>query len=855
MSRHRVTSIIKSRKSLVKDMRIAEKSAQEGGCGVIGVACTEPIPGRHFFTSLKQMRNRGNGKGGGVALIGLSAEQMGVSEEILQNDYIIQVAFLEPSCKEELEARFIRNNFEIHAEEWVKTIDDYNSIGLEVAPPQVYRYFARVKGDVLQDFIAKNGLQRLSLEEAEDEFIYQNTYRLNKTYYASLGEKKAFVLSHGKNMLVFKLVGYAEQVIKYYCLEDVKAHVWIGHHRYPTKGVVWHPGGAHPFIGLNEALVHNGDFSNYHSVSEYLAQQNIYPLFLTDTEVSVYLFDLWSRVYRYPLEYVIEALAPTTERDFLMLPPEKQVIYRELQQAHIHGSPDGPWFFIIARSVPQAREFQLIGITDTSMLRPQVFALQEGRGGVRIGLVASERQAIDAFLLSLSETDSRFSAKADLYWNARGGSHADGGAFIFRIFDTDNGKKELACINKFGIEVPIPRKSDVKKDLAKVFTSRVLGSVVNDYEVLIQKSSSLYEFVNQLLDKALDNPKERQKVAWILTMLLDRLHLTPYHRNGRVRANIEHSLFKIFRSFPYLHENKTSAWLLVDWDSKERLRSPKNGENALLMDVSMFPPEGEDSAALFIVKAYKLGWKHVFAFDWRGQRFCGSGLGPNTQGFRLDVYGNPGDYLGSGLDGAEIYVHCSAQDQVAQIMKSGKLVIYGDVGQTFMYGAKGGEVYVLGNAAGRPLINAVGRPRVVINGTCLDYLAESFMAGNPLNGGGFVILNGITFDDEGLPVALETPYPGSNLFSLASGGAIYIRDPNHSVDERQLNGGRFARLALEDWKLIRPYLEENYRLFGIPLNLEEKQHDSPERTHDRPSRKLFEHQFRKVEPVRLKVLT
>jgi hypothetical protein len=36
---------------------------------------------------------------------------------------------------------------------------------------------------------------------------------------------------------------------------------------------------------------------------------------------------------------------------------------------------------------------------------------------------------------------------------------------------------------------------------------------------------------------------------------------------------------------------------------------------------------------------------------------------------------------------------------------------------------------ILGNAAGRPLINSVGKPRVVINGTCLDFLAESFMAG------------------------------------------------------------------------------------------------------------------------------
>ena len=169
------------------------------------------------------------------------------------------------------------------------------------------------------------------------------------------------------------------------------------------------------------------------------------------------------------------------------------------------------------------------------------------------------------------------------------------------------------------------------------------------------------------------------------------------------------------------------------------------------------------------------------------------------------------------MDGLQIYVHGNAQDQVAQIAKNGKLVIYGDVGQTFMYGAKGGEVFVLGNAAGRPLINAVGRPRVVINGTCLDFLAESFMAGDPLAGGGFVILNGMEFDGRGRLVPQSTPYPGSNLFSLASGGAIYIRDPHCQVVERQLNGGVVSALSDKDWSLILPYLEENERLFGIRL--------------------------------------
>jgi hypothetical protein len=80
-----------------------------------------------------------------------------------------------------------------------------------------------------------------------------------------------------------------------------------------------------------------------------------------------------------------------------------------------------------------------------------------------------------------------------------------------------------------------------------------------------------------------------------------------------------------------------------------------------------------------------------------------------------------------------------------------------------------------------------------------------------------VVLNGITFDGQGRMTALESPYPGANLFSLASGGAIYIRDPRQKVVERQLNGGVFSPLGDKDWRLIRPYLEENERLFGVRI--------------------------------------
>src|SRR5438309_10931576 len=87
------------------------------------------------------------------------------------------------------------------------------------------------------------------------------------------------------------------------------------------------------------------------------------------------------------------------------------------------------------------------------MLRPQVFALQEGP--IKIGIIASERQAINAVLGRLQEdgrTPSRF---ADSYWNARGGSHTDGGAFLFRVKDGEDGK-ELECADKLEREITIP---------------------------------------------------------------------------------------------------------------------------------------------------------------------------------------------------------------------------------------------------------------------------------------------------------------------------------------------------------------------------------------------------------------
>src|SRR3989440_4371931 len=243
--------IIDSRRSLPTSRVKVGKQEAEGGCGVVGLACNAPIEGKYLLQSLVQMRNRGNGKGGGIAAVGLVPEQLGVSKKILEEDYILQVAYLDKSVREKVEDEHIRPFFAVDYEARVEAVDNYHSIpSLEVEPPEVYRYFVRIKRDILADFARKNGLERLKENDVEDEFLYQNSYRLNQQYYSSLGEKKAFVVSHGKNMVVLKLVGFGDDVVRDDRLEDFKANVWIGLHRYATKGRVWHPGGAHPVLGF-----------------------------------------------------------------------------------------------------------------------------------------------------------------------------------------------------------------------------------------------------------------------------------------------------------------------------------------------------------------------------------------------------------------------------------------------------------------------------------------------------------------------------------------------------------------------------------------------------------------------------
>ena len=349
--------------------------------------------------------------------------------------------------------------------------------------------------------------------------------------------------------------------------------------------------------------------------------------------------------------------------------------------------------------------------------------------------------------------------------------------------------------------------------------------------------------IGYLIRETQNNGTSLRKKINTLSFIYDAALTNTRHRRASVLTQVDNALIDLLYQIPRINEQAGDI-VRVGWDYRGKLSKPETQDALLVIDAKDFPTGdemlGEETLAAYLVQAHERGWDNFMVFNARGQKFIGTGFGMPKEKVSIDIFGDSGNYLGSGVQNTRVTVHGAAQDMAGQIMNGGLLVIHGDVGQTFMYSAKAGEAYVLGNAAGRPLINAVGSPRVVINGTCLDYLAESFMAGDPLNGGGFVILNGVKKTCEGLS-ELETPYPGGNLLSLASGGAIYVQDPHRKVSDDQLNGGILTNVTRKDWEIVYPYLKKNEDLFDITID-------------DLLSNKSFDQAYRKVVPVHNKVL-
>ena len=116
-----------------------------------------------MLTALDQMRNRGNGKGGGIAAVGLVPQEFGVSKQVLDEDYLVAVAYIDESCRAQVEEEYITPVFHLDHVREQPTIPDWQSLPrLDVAPPKVVYYFVRVRAEAADAHAQAHGLENLS---------------------------------------------------------------------------------------------------------------------------------------------------------------------------------------------------------------------------------------------------------------------------------------------------------------------------------------------------------------------------------------------------------------------------------------------------------------------------------------------------------------------------------------------------------------------------------------------------------------------------------------------------------------------------------------------------------------------
>lgn len=117
-----------------------------------------------------------------------------------------------------------------------------------------------------------------------------------------------YVFSSGKNMGVFKAVGYPEDVGRFYRLENYRAYSWTAQVRYPTNTTGWW-GGAHPFALLDCSVVHNGEITSYDANRRCMEMFGCRCTLQTDTEVITYIADYLQRVQGLTLEELASVIA------------------------------------------------------------------------------------------------------------------------------------------------------------------------------------------------------------------------------------------------------------------------------------------------------------------------------------------------------------------------------------------------------------------------------------------------------------------------------------------------------------------------------------------------------------------
>ncbi len=321
-------------------MRFAPKYGEKdmGACGLVGWMSRtgRKITGEPMVEAIHNMRERGNGLGGGFAAYGIYPDHA--------DDYCFHVMYGTARAREETEA-LLEQRFEVRHKEEIPTDP---TAKVENIPEDLRRYFLQPKN--------------VPPGENEDDYVVRAVMDINVKI------DDAFVFSSGKNMGAFKAVGYPEDVGQFYRVDQYEGYIWMAHARFPTNTQAWW-GGAHPFCLLDFAVVHNGEISSYGINRRYLEMFGYVCTLFTDTEVMVYLFDLLVRRHRLPLELAADVVAAPFWKDIdAEQDEERKKLYTALRQVYASAMVNGPFAIILGFGNG------MMGLNDRIKLRPMVAA-------------------------------------------------------------------------------------------------------------------------------------------------------------------------------------------------------------------------------------------------------------------------------------------------------------------------------------------------------------------------------------------------------------------------------------------------------------------------------------------------
>ncbi|MEG6520824.1 class II glutamine amidotransferase [Desulfotomaculum sp. 1211_IL3151] len=324
------------------------------GCAISGLIdkTGKRMSGEAIIRSISVMRDRSNGLGGGFAAYGIYPEY---------KDYYALHIFYEhtaakKSCEEFLERHFDIINLSKIPTRRMKEITD---------EPLIWRYFVTP----LPTKLAESQLD-------EREFVARCVFRVNTTI------NGAYIFSGGKNMGVFKGVGYPEDVGRFYRLEEYEGYCFTAHGRYPTNTPGWW-GGAHPFALLDYAVVHNGEISSYDANRRAIEMYGYKCTLQTDTEVITYIVDYLHRRKGLSFDEIASVIAAPFWQTIEAMPPEERETSEYLRNVFAAQLITGPFSILVGF------EGGLMALNDRLKLRSMVVAEKDD-----IVYVASEEAAI-----------------------------------------------------------------------------------------------------------------------------------------------------------------------------------------------------------------------------------------------------------------------------------------------------------------------------------------------------------------------------------------------------------------------------------------------------------------------------